>query len=283
MTYGFIGFGSMATMIIHCMIEYSKVIPRTIYVTRKNKDRLGEINAVFKDITVVNSCQEIMENAQMVFLCAKPIEIRDILVEIAPYVKDNTHIISIAGSVSIDNMQSILNGKITKYIPTITSEIGSGVSLICHNSHVTEEDAAFFEALLNRFGKVKRIREEDFRLAIELTSCMPGFIASIFSNLTNVALKQKSFINGDMIRDLIVDTLFATAQLLAEKDMSFEEVVARVATKGGITQEGVAVLSSLLPYVFDAMFDVTLDKRRITEEKIKALYETGSSSNQSIQ
>ena len=80
MNFGFIGFGSMARMIIHSLIKYSNINQNNIYVTRKNKDSLNEINTIFKEVHAINTCQEIMENAQMVFLCAKPFEIKDILV-----------------------------------------------------------------------------------------------------------------------------------------------------------------------------------------------------------
>lgn len=44
--------------------------------------------------------------------------------------------------------------------------------------------------------------------------------------------------------------------------MSFEEVMTRVATKGGITEEGVKVLNVGLPKIFDELFQETLAKRK---------------------
>ena len=271
--FGFIGFGSMAKMIIHGLIEYANINPNNIYVTRKDKNRLDEINCVFKNVHAVAACKDITEHARIVFICAKPKEIRDILSEIAPFVRNDTHIISLAGTVSMNSLQSIIHGKITKYIPTITSEIGVGVSLICHNSNVTESDAAFVESVIKRFGKIKHVADEDLGFAIELTSCMPGFIASIFDHLTNAALKHTTSFNKDIIAEIITDTLYATAKLFSDTDMSFEQVVSRVATKGGITQEGVTLFDEALPQIFDNMFEKTLTKRRDMVEKIDKDFE----------
>jgi pyrroline-5-carboxylate reductase len=266
--FGFIGFGSMAKMIIHGLIEYANISPDNIYVTRKNKDKLYEINHAFKGVIAVDSCQSIMSNAQIVFLCARPVEAKSILSEIASLIKDDTHIISLAGSVSIKNLQSTIQGKITKYMPTITSEIGVGVSLICHNDYVTPNDADYVESIISRFSKIKHVQDEDWGFAAELTSCMPGFIASIFDNLTNAAIEHTASFNKDVINELITDTLYATAKLFSETGMSFEQVVARVATKGGVTQEGVIVFDEVLPQVFYDMFEKTLTKRRLVAEKI---------------
>ena len=56
------------------------------------------------------------------------------------------------------------------------------------------------------------------------------------------------------------------------KEMTFEEVVKRVATKGGITQEGTAVVYEKLPDVADELFEKTLAKRRLVAEKAKETY-----------
>jgi len=272
--FGFVGFGSMAKMIIRGLIENANINSNNIYITRKDKARLCEIKNIFKDVIVVDTCQAIMINAQIIFICVKSAEMKNILIEIAPFVKNETHIISLAGSVSMNNLQSVINGKITKYMPTITSEIGAGVSLICHNDYVTKNDADFVEGLINRFGKIKYVKDEDWGFAAELTSCMPGFIASIFVNFSNAAFNSTTSFNKDIINELITDTLFATSKLLFETDMSFEQVVSRVATKGGITQEGVVVFDEILPQMFNNMFEKTLSKRRIVEEKINIDFQT---------
>jgi len=105
-------------MIIRGLIECADISPNNIYVTRKDKDRLFEINNVFRDVIIVNTLQDIMQNAQMIFVCVKPVEVKNVLPEIATLMKDDTHIISLAGSVSMDNLQSVIYGKISKYMPS---------------------------------------------------------------------------------------------------------------------------------------------------------------------
>ncbi|MBQ9608406.1 MAG: hypothetical protein IJV15_03065 [Lachnospiraceae bacterium] len=61
-------------------------------------------------------------------------------------------------------------------------------------------------------------------------------------------------------------------KMLLENDMSFSDVVSRVATKGGITEEGSKVIYEKLPDVTDEMFIRTLEKRRMTAEKAKEIF-----------
>jgi pyrroline-5-carboxylate reductase len=266
--FGFIGFGSMAKMLIHSLIKYSKVSPGIICATRKDKTKLHEISDTFPGVKTYDTCREIAVNAHIVFLCVKPAEIKGVLLEIKPFIKSGTHIVSLAGTVSFDNLDSIIRGKISKLIPTITSESGAGISLVCHNGKVTGDDAELLEKSISPFGKVKAVSDSDLGFAAELTSCAPGFIASIFGHFANAASLHTSSFSLQEISEMVTETLFATAKLLTETDMSFEDVVSRVATKGGITREGVTVFDETLPPVFDEMFKKTLEKRRLVAAKI---------------
>ena len=54
---------------------------------------------------------------------------------------------------------------------------------------------------------------------------------------------------------------------MLKKGMSFDEVVARVATKGGITEEGTRVIYEQFPGTANQLFEKTLVKRKLTAER----------------
>ena len=53
---------------------------------------------------------------------------------------------------------------------------------------------------------------------------------------------------------------------------SFEDVVTRVATPGGITQEGTKVVYEKFPEAADLLFNKTLEKRKMTAERAQASF-----------
>ena len=55
--------------------------------------------------------------------------------------------------------------------------------------------------------------------------------------------------------------------------MSFEDVVERVATKGGITAVGADIIYERFPQVADEMFEKTLEKRRMTTQAAQKAFE----------
>ena len=266
---GFIGYGSMGSMLVKSLINSGLVDQKQIIVTRKDKSRLDEIKLIWPGIRTVDSVAEVARLANYIFICVKPLECKDILDVIKAFILPEKHIISIAGSVDIKNIERSMQCKITKVMPTVLSEVNEGVTLICHNDKVTDEDATFIEILLKSISKVvKPLKEKDFGFVSELTSCAPGFIAALFMEFVKSGLRHTDDFDEDEIEGILIHTLFGTARLMMEKKLKFDEVVSRVATKGGITEEGVMVIKAGLPQIFDELFEQTLNKRRIVNDKV---------------
>ena len=266
--FGFIGFGSMATMLIDGFIRYAGVSASNIIVTRNDKNRLSQISEAFPGIHTANTVPEVVCNAKRVLICVKPVEVKSVLLEMKPYISGDAHIISLAGMVSLNNILSIVDCKVSKLIPTAVSETGEGISLVCYSSGVAESDRISFEQYIKKLGKVKVIDEKDIAFAAELTSCNPGFIASILDNMTRAAAFHTTSFSMEEIAEMVTYTAYTTTKLLFEKKWNHNTLIKRVATKGGITEEGVAVFNEMLPDVFQAVFSKTLGKRAAVEKRI---------------
>jgi pyrroline-5-carboxylate reductase len=122
------------------------------------------------------------------------------------------------------------------------------------------------KALLECFGTITEIPETEMGMGSELTSCMPGFIGAIFKVITDEAEKHTSIHKKDII-DMVIKTVYGTGKLLLEKEMTFEELISRVATKGGITEEGTKIIEAEMPKMANELFIKTLEKRKMTTEK----------------
>jgi pyrroline-5-carboxylate reductase len=67
---------------------------------------------------------------------------------------------------------------------------------------------------------------------------------------------------------MVLSTLCGTAKLIQERNMNFSEMISRVATKGGITEEGVNVLNKDLPAIFNNVFTRTLTKHEQVKKMV---------------
>lgn len=268
----FIGLGSMGGMLAGGFLSSGSLQPFEIILSTRTKAKLGEARARWPGILTADTNAEAASQARHIFLCVKPADMKGVLEEISPSLRPDAHIVSIAGPVLISNIESITGRPVTKAIPTVVSEVGGGVSLICHGKAVPPEYAAFVEGLFQAIGGVMSLPEVDFDMGVELTSCMPGFISSIFQEVVEAALRHTASIGRESAESLVLQTLLGTARLLVERGMGFDEAISRVATKGGITEEGVKALRSGLPAVFDELFGRTMEKRVLIKEKVNGAF-----------
>lgn len=261
MKIGIIGYGSMGRMLLWKFAE-SGIAKQDLYAFNRTIEKLDDA----KNIAQIVPAKELAASCGITFVCVRPADIKNVLEEIKDDIKEGALIVSLNGSVSFEAIGSIIDTKTAKVIPSLTAEIGRSQTLVCCNSKVTDEDKAALKGLLSCIGNVIELPENEMGMGSELVSCMPGFIASIFDVICNSAKKHTS-IPDDQIVKMVLQTMSATGDLMLQKGMTFEDVVKRVATPGGITEEGTKVVYEGFPKTADLIFEKTLEKRRQTAQK----------------
>lgn len=262
MNIGIIGFGSMGRMLYEKMSR-SVADGVLFYIANRTKEKVAHL---WEACNICDSNGQVAEQADVLFLCVRPVDMKDILVEIKARLKENALLVSLNGSILFEQISQICDGKIAKVIPSVMAEVNQSQTLVCYNEKVSETDKTVLKELLACMGTVMELPEQEMGMGSELVSCMPGFLAAIFQELCSSAKKHTSLSEAEIAR-MVLHTVVGTGTLMLEKGYSFCNVVERVATKGGITEEGTKVIEEKFPNVADAVFEKTLEKRRQTTEK----------------
>ncbi len=89
---------------------------------------------------------------------------------------------------------------------------------------------------------------------------------SIFDVICSSAEKHTDIPHNQVVK-MVLKTMSATGELMLTNNMTFDDAVSRVATKGGITEEGTKVIYEQFPKCADELFYKTLEKRKLTAQK----------------
>lgn len=207
---------------------------------------------------------EAAKDASVIFLCVQPMACRDVLKEIQPSIAKDAHLISIAADVSISALEQMLGGKISRMMPTITTEVDKGVTLLSVNGRVTDADIASLRALFSPALDFSLVQEGQMNILSALTSCGPGLVAALLDQFT-AAVCTAGNVDPILASDLLLKTVSGTAEMALRQRLSLREVYKKVATPGGITEKGASVLNDSLPAVYAQMLSVM--ERRHAERK----------------
>jgi len=85
------------------------------------------------------------------------------------------------------------------------------------------------------------------------------------------AVKHSSF-TPEEAEEMVRTTMLGTATLLSKRKIPFDSLINRIATEGGITQEGIKVLDEKLPDVFNELFLATQHKNDAIKKDMLELY-----------
>lgn len=273
MKIGFIGFGSMGSMIIKGFLDSNAINANEVVVSNRSLSKLDDLKTKYPEIDISEKNTNLAKMCNPIFLFVNTGEVKNVLDEIKPHLIEDAHIIHISAGLSLETIEKVFDIKITRVIPSLTSEVKEGVSLVCHNEKVNPQEKKFIEDLFNHISLVNVVNENDMDIATDLTSCSPAFLAFIIKKFADLGAK-KSEMNEKETEEMVLQSLKGTIKLLTEKEMTFDELIFRVATKGGITAEGIKSLEKDLPSVFENLFNSTSNKRKKLKEDLIKQYDS---------
>ena len=257
---GFIGFGSMGGVLLRSLLRYGSLIEQEVIVSTRSRDKLSGFISKYPGLEVMHSNAEMAERCHTIFICVGTNEVKGVIEEIKPSLQEDVHLVYINGGLTISNVAKVYDGKISKVIPSLTCGTRNCVILVHHNEKVLEDNSMRLERCLSKIGTVKIINEDQFEIGAGITSCAPAFMAAMMKHFTAAAVKSGSF-SEDEAMAMVRTTMLGTATLLSKRKIPFDNLIERVATGGGITEDGIKVLDDKLPVVFDEMFEAVCAKR----------------------
>lgn len=257
---GIIGIGNVGSMLLNKFVEHNLFSEDNIYVANRSVEKLESVSKKYPSINICSNNIELAKKCSNILLCVEPLNLPYVLLEIQPYINKKTYLMISTSMVKHEDISKFHNGSITIFMPTLISMVNGGFSLIFHNEHVDEQKKEFFHNLMNSFCETKVLEEEDINLIQNLTASFPGLFAEIMLEFVKATYKCSQNVSEEDLEHMLLVSLLGVSRLLLEKNMSFEETINRVSTKGGITYEGVKVFKKMLPDVFDASLNATISR-----------------------
>lgn len=271
MKVGFIGTGSMGSILIESFIRSGALQPEQIIASNRTMEKVRALADRFPGLMVARSNIEVALEASVIFLCIKPGEYKRVLDEIKTVLLPEQIIVSITSPVLLQHLEEQLCAKVAKVIPSITHYVLGGASLCMYGSRMTRDDKQLLETLLARIGEPIQIEETYTRVTSDITSCGPAFFAFLLQQFIDAAVEETGIPHEQATR-LASHMLLGTGLLLTKGGFTPEQLQNRVAVPGGITAEGLRLLDREANGMFNRLIRITHAKYEEDVEKVKAMF-----------
>lgn len=238
----FIGAGSIAEALIHGWIK-NDVVPReNIYVkNRSNVQRLHELKERF-GVHILEQLED-LSDADLVILAMKPKDAKAAFETIAPYLSENTAILSVLAGISMETIEKALGARpIARVMPNTSAAIGMAASGISFNEYVTEEQKALYLQLLEAIGIVIEVEEEQLHAITALSGSGPAYLYYLLEAWEKIGTEFG--LSKEVVRKLMVQTIAGSAMMLQQIKEEPEVLRKKVTSPGGTTEAGIKALES---------------------------------------
>jgi competence protein ComER len=251
----------MGGMLVDAFIRSGALSPDRIAVANRTHAKAERLALRHPGLAAVRSNAEAAAGRDIVFLCVKPLDYKTVIDEIRASVQPEQLIVSITSPVLLALLEEWLPCRVAKVIPSITNMALGGVTLCIYGSRVEPGQMAMLEGLLSHISRPVRIDERHTRIASDLSSCGPAFMAFILQRFVEAAAEETG-IGRDEAERLAAGMLLGTGRLLADEGLSAEELIRRVSVPGGITAAALKQLDAELDGVFNRLIRTTHKKFR---------------------
>lgn len=269
MKVGFVGLGNMGQLLVDALIRSGALPPGEIIVSNRSPEKVQRCLERHPGVEAVTQNADMPRRCPVIFLCVKAGETRSALNAMLPYISDEHLLVLITNAIAVATVERATPARVAKAIPSVAQAVDSGASLLIFGQRCSVGDRALLHRLFSAISHPFVIAEHQARVASDLTSCGPAFISFALAALARAAHQYQPDLPRESIDAMIRLTLGATHQLLDRLGCSFEDVIHRVSTPGGITADGLGAMDEHMAGLWEQVIETTLTREEEKKSKVE--------------
>ena len=232
MKLGFIGCGNMAQAMITGILTQKVVSPQELIVSNPREEKTAKLKDEFGIITTTDN-KEVAKQSDILVLSVKPQVYPAVIKEI---------IVTIAAGVSMEAAERQFGKevKIVRVMPNTPALVGEGMSGLCCNEYVTEEEFDLVHKIFESFGKAEKITENLMDAVVGVSGSGPAYVYMFIEAMADAAVAQG--LPRKQAYTFAAQTLLGSAKMVLETGQHPGELKDAVCSPAGTTIEAVNVL-----------------------------------------
>ena len=223
-----------------CFLRSRIVTPDNMMVLCRSYEKANHLSANHEG-RFLSDPRLCVPEADLLILAVKPQDSPNLFREIQGLTDPGQVLLSIMAGVRMKAISEALGmPKITRAMPNLPAQIGEGVTAFTSTEEVTRIELVMVQNLLNTTGKTLYVEQEAMLdAATAISGSGPAYVY-YFMNAMIEAAKEMGFSPSEA--ELLVSQTFSGALGLYNKsDLSCENWISKVASKGGTTEAALRV------------------------------------------
>lgn len=230
-----IGGGNMGLTYAQSFLRSHITSKQNLMILEKSPEKAQELAQ--RDIgTVYGRAEDCIDKADLVILAVKPQDSDAVFKILRSLVDGQQVFLSIMAGVKIETISKALKvEKIIRAMPNLPAQIGRGMTAFTSSEAVTRIELVTVQNLLNTTGKTVYVEDED---AIDASTAIsgsgPAYVWHFMAGMIKAG-RRLGFSEAEA-ELLVSQTFLGAVELYLASNLSCEEWIQRVSSKGGTTE-----------------------------------------------
>lgn len=233
-----IGGGNMGQTYARSLLRAHLTTQEDLMILERAPEKVAELSSAGIG-RVFGEPEGCLEIADLVILAVKPQDSGGLFERLKPSIHPQQVFLSIMAGVTIATIQESLGiEKVIRAMPNLPAQIGMGMTAYTASEAVTRIELVLVQNLLNTTGKAIYVGEES---AIDSTTAISGSgpaYVFYFMNAMIEAARKMGF-SPPQAELLVAQTFRGAVELYMKNDLSCEEWISRVSSRGGTTEAAI--------------------------------------------
>jgi competence protein ComER len=252
MQIGIIGTGNMGGMLA---MAFAKLDGNHVYLFNRTKSKAESLAAESTHMTVSATATHLIRKSDLVLLCTKPEDGRQVLKQLGREFTDNQILLASISSIPLMEIERYTNAKVGKIIPSLAQCVNKGVILLTFGSRFSKLDRNQTASWFSQIASPVIIKESQIRVSADITSCGPAFLAHIAESWAKAA-SEYSNVSPEIAESMVTQTLIGFTSML-QQGMTLEDIKNKIMVPGGVTERGMSGIGDTPYHMFKNLHDAT--------------------------
>jgi len=242
MKAGFVGFGRMGSALVQGSVEAGVLNPKHITVYDTDPSATKKAHAY----RVARSVAEVVESADLIFLCVKPQVMETVLSELRPLLgtadSRKKCFVSIAAGITLEKLQKGLGTgvPVIRVMPNTPALLNAGMSVMSPGTFANSSHLRRANAVLAAVGEVVTAPEKVLDAVTAVSGSGPAYVFLLIECLAKAGIAAG--LPAELATRLARATVSGAGELARLSSESAEVLRQNVTSPGGTTRAALDVL-----------------------------------------
>lgn len=241
MKFGFIGCGNMASAIISGGLKKEIFTKEELLASVKTEASAQKVRDAL-GISCTTDNLAVAAQADFLFLAVKPQFCEEVAAQISQSRKEGQILVSIAAGKTLAWLKEKFgkDQKIIRTMPNTPALVGEGITGVCPDDLVTEDEISQVLTILGSFGKAAIVTEPVLDIVGAVSGSSPAFVFMFIEAMADGAVAEG--MPRKQAYEFAAQAVLGSAKMVLETGLHPGALKDMVCSPGGTTIEGVNIL-----------------------------------------